>query len=144
MQLPLKIRIMQVFLQTHEPRLTASEIAKYADSPLNSVCYTLKGLEESVLLNKETNTITGKTYYTVNEFFLKPENLTQAREKLQPFIDFFLEYFYYPDDVEDSDIDLDVIDFITTIAWLFVNGTAKPLEAPPMPLGNSPTPAEIP
>lgn len=124
----MKVQILQVFIKNNEYRLTASEIAKYCNTSVQSVHYNLKQLSQTSLILYSPNEITGKIYYYINDFFLNGDNINQSREALNPFIDFFIESFYFPDEMTGKDIEKDIIEFIHTIAWLFTHESKKVFE----------------
>ena len=119
----MKVRIIQAYIKHSESKLTASEIAKYCKSSIPAVTYQLKQLTDTSILIPETNEVLKKTYYYINDFFLKQEYLDQARLSLHPFIHFFVDYFHFPDVMSDKDIEKDIIEFIHIIAWLFTEDT---------------------
>lgn len=126
--IPMKVQILQAFIKNSESRLTISEIAKYCKASVQSVSYNLKQLIQTSLILQEVNDVTNKSYYYINDFFLNGDNINQAREALNPFIDFFIESFYFPDSMTEMDIEKDIIEFIHTIAWLFTHESKKVFE----------------
>lgn len=133
----MKVQILQAFIKNGEYRLTPSEIARYCNASDQSIHYNLKQLIQTSLILQETNEVTKKSYYYINDFFLNGDNINQARESLNPFIDFFIESFYFPDEMTEKDIEKDIIEFIHMIAWLFTHESKKIFEEKQNRLANT-------
>jgi len=116
---PLPVKIIQAFIKHQKSRLTASEIAETCNVSRQAVSYHLKKMSHTSLILLEKNSYLNQIYYYVNDFFLNPKLLDQAREALHPYIQFFVDSFYFSEEMSDKDIEKALIEFIYIIAWLF-------------------------
>lgn len=120
-KVPKKIQILKAFIDQQQERLTGSEIANYCQQPLSAIKYHLDKMKQTILLEEEENTVTNKTYYYINEFFLHPERLNVARQALDSFVTYYMQNWEFDADLTDSEIELNLIELLTAVAWLFTN-----------------------
>ena len=118
-QIPLEIKIIKSFINSNQPRLTLSEIASYCNTSIQAIKYHINKMSRFLII--DSNGLTNKKYYQINDFFLHPEAINQLRDTLNPFLEAYTKTFVIEEDVTDSELEIAIINFLEIIAWLFVD-----------------------